>query len=112
MDRYPNVYADFSYNIYESDLIDNLASTLLGEGMKSKLSDRVMFGSDFWMIISELPKEWLFDTSQRVACRAIRWTLDLCYSVRSKGGSPQPRGCILTRLVPGQAYLNGAKRKE
>ncbi len=35
-----------------------------------------------------------------------------CAACGLKSGSPQPRGCILARLVPGQAYPNGAKRKE
>jgi len=35
-----------------------------------------------------------------------------CAGCGPKSGSPQPRGCKLARLVPGQAYPNGAKRKE
>ena len=47
MQKYPNVYADFSYNLIEIDLSKNLKNMLF---FNEKCRERTIFGSDYWVV--------------------------------------------------------------
>ncbi len=50
MEDYPNVYADFSFNIVEEDLSKNLINVLY---FRKDIRERSLFGSDFWVVNKE-----------------------------------------------------------
>ena len=47
MNKYENVYADFSYNFVEDYLSENLVKVL---ATNKKVRERTLFGTDYWMV--------------------------------------------------------------
>ncbi len=47
MNDYPNVYADFSYNLIEVNLSNNLKNVLY---FKDHIRSRTLFGTDYWVV--------------------------------------------------------------
>lgn len=50
MQEYPNVFADFSYNLVETDLSRNLKEVLYTNEI---VRERTLFGSDYWVVNKE-----------------------------------------------------------
>jgi len=50
MERYPNVYSDFSYTLYDRDLSQILKNMIEDNQL---LASRVLYGSDYYMIVRE-----------------------------------------------------------
>ena len=47
MNKYPNVYADFSYNLEEERIVANLKNVISNDEL---ILSRTLFGSDFWVV--------------------------------------------------------------
>lgn len=47
MNKYPNVYADFSFNVIETSIFDAFKDAL---DKKPIFSERALYGSDFWVV--------------------------------------------------------------
>lgn len=47
MEKYPNVYADFSFNIEDEKNISNLKNVIVNNDL---VLSRTMFGSDYWVV--------------------------------------------------------------
>lgn len=52
MRTYENVYADFSFNLVEQNLTQNLV-TLLNHSNNTRIKDRTLFGTDYWVVNKE-----------------------------------------------------------
>jgi len=50
MERFPNVYTDFSYTMYDDRISTKLKSMILENDL---LASRVLYGSDYYMIVRE-----------------------------------------------------------
>ncbi|WP_442844986.1 amidohydrolase family protein [Leeuwenhoekiella sp. H156] len=50
MRKYENVYADFSYNLVETNLNKSLKSFLF---LNDDIADKTLFGTDYWMVNKE-----------------------------------------------------------
>lgn len=50
MEKYENVFADFSYNLIETDLSKSLREVLTAE---KKIRERTLFGTDYWVVSKE-----------------------------------------------------------
>ena len=50
MERFPNLYADFSYTMYDSAISMKLKSLILDNKI---IASRVLYGSDYYMIVRE-----------------------------------------------------------
>ncbi|MCK4920942.1 MAG: amidohydrolase family protein, partial [Bacteroidales bacterium] len=50
MERFPNLYADFSYTMYNSNISTKLKSLILDNKL---IESRVLYGSDYYMIVKE-----------------------------------------------------------
>lgn len=49
MNEYPNVYADFSYNLSEQKIIKKFFDTISNNTL---FKERTMFGTDYWMVLA------------------------------------------------------------
>jgi len=50
MERFPNLYSDFSYTMYDSDISAKLKSMILNNEL---IASRTLYGSDYYMIVRE-----------------------------------------------------------
>ncbi|MCU0404750.1 MAG: amidohydrolase, partial [Chitinophagaceae bacterium] len=69
MEKYPNVYADFSFNLEEETIVANLKNVIVNDDL---IQSRTLFGTDFWVVnpagdLNQMQQEFLEYMERSVA---------------------------------------------